>query len=118
MMTEARIDPDFTDWKDFVDQAFAIKFPGYGMGAGPKVSATGREFIVEVIEIPRVAKDRYLVLERMAGAPLRLVDDFVMPRGVGSAYWAVTSVRLVDDRLVYSDRNSKIVRETPVAPKL
>jgi hypothetical protein len=116
MMTEARIGPDFANWKDFVDQAFTIKFPGYGMGPGPKVVAAGREFIVEVIEIPQVAKDRYLVLEKMAGGTFRLVDDFVTPNSPWSAYWAISSIRLVDDRLVYSDRDSKIVHETPVAP--
>jgi hypothetical protein len=39
MVTEARIGPDFANWKDFVDQLFAIKFPGYGLGPGPKVVA-------------------------------------------------------------------------------
>jgi hypothetical protein len=117
MMTEARIGPDFADWKAFVDQAFKIKFPGYGMGPGPKVAAGGREFIVEVIEIPQVAKDRYFVLEKMRGGALRLVDDFVTPRGRRSAFWAVSSVRLVDDRLVYADQDSKVVRETFVAPQ-
>jgi hypothetical protein len=116
MMTEAHIGPNFTDWKDFVDQAFTIKFPGYGMGPGPKVVAAGREFIVEVIEIPRVSKDRYFVLEKMADRTLRLVDDFVTPHGPSSIYWAISSVRLVDGKLVYSDHQSKIVRETPMAP--
>jgi hypothetical protein len=116
IMTEARIGPDFANWKDFADQASTIKFPGYGMGPGPKVVAAGREFIVEVIEIPQVAKDRYFVLERMAGGTLRLVDDFVTPHNQGAAFWAIASIRLVDDRLVYSDRESKTVRETLVAP--
>lgn len=39
MVTEARIGPDFANWKGFVDQAFTIKFPGHGMGPGPKVVA-------------------------------------------------------------------------------
>jgi hypothetical protein len=39
MVTEARIGPGFANWKDFVDQLFAIKFPGYGLGPGPKVVA-------------------------------------------------------------------------------
>jgi hypothetical protein len=116
MMTEARVGPNFANWEDFVDQAFTIKFPGYGMGPGPKVVAASREFIVEVIEIPRVSKDRYFVLEKMADGTFRLVDDFVMPHGPSLTYWAISSIRLVDDRLVYSDRQSKIVRETPMAP--
>jgi hypothetical protein len=117
IMTEARIGPDFADWKAFVDQAFTIKFPGYGMGSGPKDAATGREFIVEVIEIPQAAKDRYFVLEKMAGGALRLVDDFVRPRGRWSAFGAISSIRLVDDRLVYTDRDSKVVRETSARPQ-
>jgi hypothetical protein len=116
MVTEARIGPDFANWKDFVDQAFTIKFPGYGIGPGPKVVAAGREFIVEVIEVPRVSKDRYFVPEKMTDGTLRLVDDFVTSHGPNSAYWAISSIRLVDGSLVYSDRQSKIVRKTPVPP--
>jgi hypothetical protein len=115
MMTEARIGPDFASWKDFVDQSSAISFPGYGSGGGPKVVATAREFVVEVIEIPRVAKERYFVLEKMSGGTLRLVDDFVARRSNRSLFWAIESIRLVEDKLVYSDRESKIVRETSVA---
>ena len=118
MMTEARIGPDFANWKAFIDQAFAIKFPGYGMGPGPKVAAAGREFIVEVIEIPQVAKDRYFVLEKMPDGMLRLVDDFVTSHPNRSAFWAISSIRLVNDRLVYADRDFKVVRETPVASQL
>src|SRR5215510_3994602 len=115
MMTEARIGRDFANWKDFVDQAFTIKFPGYGIGTGPKVAAEGREFIVEVIEIPQASKDRYFVLEKMTDGSLRLVDDFVTSHKASSAFWAISSIRFVDDRLVYVDRDSKIVRETRVA---
>jgi hypothetical protein len=115
MMTEARIGPDFASWKDFVDQSSAVSFPGYGSGGGPKVVAAAREFVVEVIEIPQVAKERYFVLEKMSGGTLRLVDDFVAPRSSRSLFWAIESIRLVEDKLVYSDRESKIVRETSVA---
>jgi hypothetical protein len=117
LMTEARIGPDFASWKDFADQASTIKFPGYAMNPGPKVVAAGREFVVEVIEIPQVAKDRYFVLENLTGGTLRLVDDFVTPHSHGTAFLAIPSVHLVDDRLIYSDRDSKIVRETPLAPQ-
>jgi hypothetical protein len=115
MMTAARIGPDFASWKDFVEQASAIKFPGYGMGGGPKVVAAGREFVVEVIEIPQVAKNRYFVLESMAGGALRLVDDFVARHEPLPPFWAISDIRLVNGRLTYSDRDSKIVRETPIA---
>jgi hypothetical protein len=116
MMTEARIGPNFTDWKDFAAQSFPLKFPGYGMGPGPKVVAAGREFVVVVLEIPRVSKDRYFVVEEMADRTLRLVDDFVTPHSPSSSYWAISSIRLVDGRLIYSGDQSKIVRETTVAP--
>jgi hypothetical protein len=143
MMTEARIGPDFTDWKAFVAQAFKIKFPGYGMGPGPRVTAAaGREFIVEVIEIPQAAKDlekdRYFVLEKTSEKALRLVDDFVTasryyemkPRGsirvivfraltnfLGRPLVqpGISSIRLVDDRLVYTDPDGSVVRETHVS---
>jgi hypothetical protein len=117
MMTEARIGPDFVDRKDFIDQVFKIMFPGYGGGPVLKVAATGREFLVEFIEIPQVAKDRYLVLERMAGGALHLIDDFVVPNEPWSVYRPIWSIHLVDDQLVYSDRNSRVVRETPAAAR-
>ena len=117
LMTQARIGPDFADWKEFADQAFKIKFPGYGLGPGPKVTAAGREFVVEWIEIPQVGKDRYFVLEKKPGGSLRLVDDFVIAHQPGSPFRPISSIRLVDDRLVYSDRESKTVRETSVAPQ-
>jgi hypothetical protein len=117
MMTEARIGPDFVNWKDFVDQTFKIKFPGYGISSGPKVAATGREIIVEEIEIPQVEKDRYFVVERVAGGGFRLIDDFVTPHKRWSIYRPIWSIRLVDERLIYADRSSIVLRETPVAAK-
>jgi hypothetical protein len=116
LMTQARIGPDFADWKEFADQAFKIKFPGYGLGPGPKVTAAGREFVVEWIEIPQVGKDRYFVLEKKPGGSLRLVDDFVIVHERWSAYWAISTIRFVGDKLVYSDSNSKVVRETNIGP--
>jgi hypothetical protein len=116
LMTQARIGPDFADWKEFVGQALKIKFPGYGLGPGPKVTAAGRELVVEWIEIPQVGKDRYFVLERKAGGSLRLVDDFVIVHERSSAYWAISTIHLVGETLVYSDSNSKVVRETNIGP--
>jgi hypothetical protein len=118
MMTDARTGPDFTNWRDVADQLTKIRFPGYGMGSGPNVAGAGREFVVEVIEIPQVAKDRYFVLEKLAGGTFRLADDFVAPHDPRSAYAAISSIRLVDDRLVYADRSSKIVRESPTTPSV
>ena len=113
MMTEARVGPDFADWGAFVDQISVIKFPGYGMGSGPKVAGTGREFLVQTIEIPRVGKERYFILEKLPGGKLKLVDDFVHAQDPHSpAYWGVQSINLVGDTLIYTDRNSKKVRET------
>lgn len=103
------------------------------------MAAGGREFIVEVMEIPQAAKDRYFVLEKTDGKALRLVDDFVMTSrrppieskgpiriivfrvvaiifGRPSEFLEpmISSVRLVNYRLVYSDRDSNVVRETHV----
>jgi hypothetical protein len=116
MMTDARIGRDFASWLDVADQLNKIKFPGYGMGPGPNVVAVGREFVVKVIEMPQVAKDRYFVLEKLAGGTFRLADDFVASQDPRSAFAAISSIRLVDDRLVYSDRSGKVVRETPTMP--
>jgi hypothetical protein len=113
MMTDAPVGRDFENWRDVADQLNKIKFPGYGMGAGPHVVGSGREFVVQVIEIPQVAKDRYFVLEKLAGGTFRVADDFVTARDPRSAYAAISSIRLVDDRLVYADRSGKAVRETP-----
>jgi hypothetical protein len=44
-----------------------------------------------------------------------LADDFVAHRDSGSAYAPISSIHLVDYRLVYTDRNGRVVRETPVA---
>ncbi|MBR0850948.1 hypothetical protein JQ543_24615 [Bradyrhizobium diazoefficiens] len=115
LMTDAKVGPDFADWHDVARQLSNIKFPGYGMGSGDDVVAAGREFTVHSVEIPQVAKERYFVLEKLAGGRFRLADDFVAPRDPGSAFAPISSVRLADDRLVYVDRNGRVVRETPVA---
>lgn len=115
LMTDARVGPDFADWRDTAHQVSDIKFPGYGMASGDDVVAAGREFSVRSIEIPQVAKERYFVLEKLAGGTFRLADDFVAQRDPGSAFAPISSIRLVDDRLVYTNRKGSIVRETPVA---
>jgi hypothetical protein len=114
LMTDAQVGPDFADWPDVAHQLMNIKFPGYGMGSDESVVVAGREFAVRSIEIPQVAKERYFVIEKLAGGRFRLADDFVAPRDPGSAFAPISSVRLVDDKLVYADRNGKVVRETPV----
>jgi len=115
LMTDARVGPDFADWHDAAGQLSNIKFPGYAMGGGEDVVATGREFTVRFIEIPQVSKERYFVLEKLAGERFRLADDFLVHRDPGSAFAPISSIRLVDDKLVYADRNGRIIRETPLA---
>ena len=115
MMTEAKIGPDFASWNDFVDQAFQINFPGYGMGPGPVVAATDRAFLVEFIEIPKTGKDRYFVLEKLNDGRLRLVDDFVAQHTGWPPYLAISSIRLIDNRLIYVDRDGKTARETTLS---
>jgi hypothetical protein len=116
MMTQARIGPDFADRKEFVHQVMQIKFPGYGAWGGPRVAAAERQFQVEAIEIPQLDKDRYFVAEMKPGGSLRMVDDFVIAHKAGSPFAAISFIRLVDERLVYSDRAGTIVRETNVGP--
>lgn len=115
LMTDAQVGPDFADWHEVAHQLSNIKFPGYGMASGENVVAAGREFAVQSMEIPQVAKERYFVLEKLAGGTFRLADDFVARRDPGSAFAPISSIHLVDDRLVYADRKGTVVRETPVA---
>jgi hypothetical protein len=116
IMTQVRIGPEFADWADFTKQAFKIKFPGYGMGPGPKVAAIDREFQVAVIEIPHAGKNRYFVLEKIDSGRLLLVDDFVESGGNLFSSSPISSIHFLDGKLVYTDRASKIVRETPLSP--
>lgn len=115
LMTDAKVGPDFADWRDAAHQLSNIKFPGYGMASGENVVAAGREFAVRFMEIPQVAKERYFVLEKLPGGTFRLADDFVAQRDLGSAFAPISSIHLVDNKLVYADRNGRVVRETPVA---
>jgi hypothetical protein len=114
LMTDAQVGPDFADWREVSHQLSNIKFPGYGMWRGDDVVAAGREFAVQLMEIPQVAKERYFVLEKLAGGKYRLADDFVAQRDPRSAFPRIFIIHLVDQRLVYEDRNGKVVRETPV----
>jgi hypothetical protein len=116
IMTETRIGPEFRDLNDFTGQVFALKFPGYGMSSGPKVAADIRRFRAQIIEIPRVAKERYFVAEEIEDGKFRLVDDFVIRRNA-SGYWPATAIRLEGDKLIYTDKDSAVVRETKLAPR-
>jgi hypothetical protein len=115
VMTEVKIGPEFSNWKDFVHQAFTVIFPGYGFGPGPAVKSTSRRFGVSTLEIPRASKDRWLVLEQMDGERLRLVDDFVFgaPEEVDSG---TVTVEFIGDELVYSNARGVVVRRTTVPP--
>jgi hypothetical protein len=50
---------------------------------------------------------------RAAAPPQPLTPDFAV---LIRATTGISSIRLIDDRLVYSDRDAKVVRETPAAP--
>lgn len=110
LMREAKIGPVFKDWGEFVDAAFELKFPGYGMGGGPRVVATDRDFLVDSIEIPTrgtTEKFRYFVLEKRPDGSLLLVDDFI---DAGRLH--LHEVRLVYGQLVYFDQGKTVVRAT------
>jgi hypothetical protein len=115
LMTQVKIGPEFDSWKDYVDQAFALAFPGYGYGPGPSVKSTARQFVVSMIEIPKVSKDRWLVSEQMDGGQLHLVDDFVraMPADEDSA---IMTIDFIEDALIYSDARARVVRRTAINP--
>jgi hypothetical protein len=115
LMTEVKIGPEFSNWKDFVHQAFTVIFPGYGFGPGPAVKSMSRQFGVSTLEIPRASKDRWLVLEQVDGERLRLVDDFVLgpPDEVDSG---IATLEFIGDELVYSNARGVVVRRTTVPP--
>jgi hypothetical protein len=111
LMTEIKIGPEFKDWGEFVKQAFEIKFPGYGFGGAAQVTSATRQFLAEDVEIPRAAKNRFFVLERMDGGRLRLVDDFVLAMP-DEADIGIRSIEFVDGELRYADRSGAIIRRT------
>jgi hypothetical protein len=111
LMTQAKIGPEFKDWGEFVKQAFEIKFPGYAFGGGQQVTSATRQFLVEDVEIPRAAKSRIFVLERMDGGRLRLVDDFVL-QTPDAADSGIRSIEFIDDELRYADGRGAIIRRT------
>jgi len=115
LMSQVKIGPEFSNWADFAHQAFAIKFPGYGFGSGPKVKAAERQFQVTTIEIPRASEDRYFVMEKFADGRYRLVDDFVTANRPGTEFSGVSSIELVSDELVYFDRDRRVVRSAKVS---
>jgi hypothetical protein len=113
LMTRVAIGPEFDSWQNYVQQAFALTFPGYGYGPGPSVKSASRQFVVSMIEIPRVSKDRWLVLEQMERGRLRLVDDFVRvtPEDGDDA---IMNIEFSGDELRYLDARDRVVRRTVV----
>lgn len=75
-----------------------------------RVISTGRVFVVEHVEIPRVDKDRIFVLERLSNGALRLVDDFISPTQPFER--GLAEVHCGDGKLVYFSREKKVLRET------
>ena len=115
-MTDIRIGPSFQSLDDFYKQYSTIKFPGYGAGPGPRAQIVGRVFQVRKLEIPRSGKARYFVVEKLDDGRVHLVDDFVERDNDPSAFahGFIVSMGLVGDKLIYMDRQSKVVREAPV----
>lgn len=116
LMTGIRIGPSFQSLDDFYKQYSTIKFPGYGAGPGPRTQIVGRVFQVRKLEIPRSGRARYFVVEKLDDGRVQLVDDFVELDNDPSAfpYGFIASMGLVGDKLIYMDRQSKVVRETPI----
>lgn len=109
LIREAKIGPVFKDWTAFVHAEFEIKFPGYGIGGGPKVESTGREIIVSSVEIPThppSARYRYFVLEKQSDGSLRIVDDFVE-----AGFPRIAALKASEARLVYLSAGQAVVRE-------
>jgi len=115
LITQAKIGPEFAGWSDFSQQAFAIKFPGYGFGGGPAVKAANQKYMVRTIEIPRASKQRYFVLQLLTNGHLHLVDDFVFPDEPGTGAWGASAVEIVADELVYFGQDNKVVRSAKIS---
>jgi hypothetical protein len=114
LMTGIRIGPSFQSLDDFFKQYSTMKFPGYGAGPGPRVQIVGRIFQARKLEIPRSGKARYFVVEKLDDGRVHLVDDFVEFDNDPSAHGFIASMGLVGDKLIYMNRQSKVVRETPI----
>jgi hypothetical protein len=116
LVMEAPIGASFATNKEIVDAAFAIKFPGYGLG-GLADGRNGENSLDGFsIEIPRADKDRYVTFRYESGKYV-LIDDFV-----GPGMPLFTRVRQENYTLVYSsdlapDRREKIVRPLPGSVK-
>jgi hypothetical protein len=113
LMTEVKIGPEFASWQDFAQQAFALTFPGYGYGPGPSVKSASRQFVVSMIEIPKVSKDRWLVLEQTDAGRMRVVDDFVRPTPAREDS-AIMAIQFVDDELHYTNADGRVLRRTVI----
>ena len=76
LLIAAPIGHTFATRLDLFRAVGQIAFPGYGTGAGGGRAADGSELLAVTIEIPRAAKDRYLIFRNRNGR-YELIDDFV-----------------------------------------
>jgi hypothetical protein len=116
LVMEAPIGASLATKKEIVHAAFAIKFPGYGVG-GLSDGRNGENSLDGFsIEIPRTDKDRYVTF-RLESGKYVLIDDFV-----GPGMPLLTRVRQENNTLVYSsdlgpDRTGKVVHPLPGSEK-
>ena len=96
MVTKAPIANYFATKKDMIDAAFAIKFPGYGIGTFGDGGQGENSLAGSSIEIPRADKFRYITF-RQEGGKYVLVDEFIA-RDIP----LLTHVRQEGNSLVYS----------------
>jgi hypothetical protein len=112
LVMDAPIGATLATNKEIVHAAFAIKFPGYGLG-GLSDGRNGENSLDGFsIEIPRADKERYVTFRYESGKYV-LIDDFV-----GPGMPLLTRVRQENNSLVYSsdlgsDRRDKVVRPLP-----
>jgi hypothetical protein len=109
MIIKAQIGKQFSDWKSFSHEVFALKVPGFGAGGGPKVKAADSEIIITSVEIPTrkpAEKFRYFVLEKLKDQSLHVVDDFV-----SNGYPFLAEAIVVNNRIVYRSKDGSVVRE-------
>jgi hypothetical protein len=107
-MVNAKIPSSFKNREEYIHNVFDLQFPGYGLASNGSATMTddGSKLEVSSVEIPQRDKDRYIVV-REFGGQLNVVDDFVYPSSTN----AIQQIKLQKQKLLYYDKNGKLVRE-------
>jgi len=109
LVMTAPIAHSFPSRLDLFKATGEIQFPGYGAGSEGGPQADGSELLAIVIEVPRLEKDRYIVVRGRDGK-YDVVDDFV-DRELPVAF----GIREENGFFVYSARGHDVFRRAVTA---